>query len=128
MSKALLLFAVTTAGLAGCGESTTMVKTAVTQRRSTHTPTATGQPSAAEEAPSETHIGTVPKEIGLRLDAAVKDLNSKKIPYKVIGGASGVVKNDWMVCEMIPSPRTHLEFGTTIRLIVARSCGQAKRP
>jgi hypothetical protein len=126
-TKALLLVAVTTAGLAGCGESTTVVKTGVTKRLST--PTAPAQPktpSVGGEVRNEQRVGTVPNEIGLRLNSAEKDLNSKKLPYKVIGGSSGgVARGDWTVCEMNPSPRTHLEFGTTIRLLVARSCGHS---
>jgi PASTA domain-containing protein len=122
-TKALLIVAVTTA-LAGCGESTTTVETGVTKRPSAPTAPAQPQtPSVGEEVPNEQHVGAVPNEIGLRLDFAEKDLNSKKLPYKVIGGSSGgVARGDWTVCEMNPAPRTHLEFGTTIRLLVAHSC------
>ena len=53
-----------------------------------------------------------------------KDLERKGIPYKVVGGSdSGVlVKNSWMVCATNPLPHSHLESGTTIFLIAARSC------
>jgi hypothetical protein len=126
-TKALLLVVVTTAGLAGCGESTTTVKTGVAKPPNTSTaPVQSKTPSIAGEVHNDQRVGTVPNEIGLRLDLAERDLNSKKLRYKVIGGSSGgVARGDGRVCEMNPAPRTHLEFGTTIRLLVAQSCGHS---
>jgi hypothetical protein len=66
----------------------------------------------------------VPNERNARLGIAEKDLEGKGIPYKVLvrGGASGAALSSWRVCETQPSPRFHLESGTTVRLIVAPSC------
>jgi hypothetical protein len=124
--KALLLGVSTAALAAGCGESTTTVHSVVTQQVSTPTVTASQPGANAGKAPDEGHVGTVPKEIGARLDVAERDLQGKRLPYRVLvrGGSRVVVKSAWTVCETNPAPRTHLELGTTIRLIVARSCGQ----
>jgi beta-lactam-binding protein with PASTA domain len=65
----------------------------------------------------------VPNVTGVRLDAAEKDLKRRSVPYRILAsGGSGAAKNSWTVCETNPAPRTHLESGTTVRLIVAPSC------
>jgi hypothetical protein len=86
-------------------------------------PTEPRQSTAAEEANHE-GPGTAPNEIGIRLAVAERNLKRRKIPYKIIGAAaSGVVATrSWPVCKTNPAPRSHLESGTTLYLIVARSC------
>jgi beta-lactam-binding protein with PASTA domain len=68
--------------------------------------------------------GTVPRETGLRLVVAERDLARRKLSYRALGqGASAVVAQDgWVVCATNPSARTHLEAGTVIRLMVAPAC------
>ena len=125
-----LVATVMTAALcSGCGgTSTSTVETAINKQAVT-TPTATTpqpeptQSSVAGESPDQEQGGTVPNEIGVRLDVAVRDLEGKKVKYKVVRPGTSGAKINWTVCKTNPLPRTHLESGTTIRLIVARSCG-----
>jgi hypothetical protein len=66
----------------------------------------------------------VPNEVGLQLDVAERDLRRRRIPYRVLPPAQGLSPAAALrVCASSPTPRTHLESGTTVRLIVARSCG-----
>jgi hypothetical protein len=117
----------------GCGAAkTTTVKSAITTQATTPNATVpqTGDTQATVPAPTSSAptegipIGTVPNEVGVRLDAAERSLQGKRIPFKVIakGTAGGPVKNSWTVCESSPAPRIHLETGTTVELIVAPSC------
>jgi hypothetical protein len=113
---------------AGCGGSTTPLNTGT----KSHAPSAPGltpraEPtqtaSPAEEARHE-GPGTVPDETGVRLHVAEKNLEGRGITYKVARRrpADGTVTADWRVCETNPAPRSHIESGTTLRLIVAPSC------
>lgn len=97
---------------AGCGGNTTTV--------ATHTAAGAGSLEEPAAVPDETHV---------RLEVAERDLERRRLLYRVIrGGASGLSpKSDLTVCETNPAPRTHLESGTTIRLIVRRSCQPGTR-
>jgi hypothetical protein len=117
----------------GCGAAkTTTVQSAITTQATTPNATVpqTGQTQATAPAPTSSAptegipIGTVPNEVGARLDAAERSLQRQRIPFKVVArGTAGVpVKGAWTVCETSPAPRIHLETGTTVDLIVARSC------
>jgi len=126
-----VLGAVTAALGAGCGATTTKVVTTVPGRSSTSTttvsqpePTATGRTSPTAGGGSPEAPGAVPDVTGVRLDVAARDLERRGVPYRVVGPSytgSGS-KSDWTVCETNPAARTHLESGTTVRLIVGRSC------
>jgi hypothetical protein len=127
-----LPFILLLAGGCGAAKTTTTVQSAITTQATTPnatvpqtgqtqtTPPATGSSTPTEGIP----IGSVPNEVGVRLDAAERSLQSKRIPFKAIakGTAGTPVKSNWMVCESSPAPRTHLETGTTVDLIVAPSC------
>jgi hypothetical protein len=86
--------------------------------------TATAPASATPGAAAVQEPREVPNETNLRLVVAEKDLERRGVPYRVLGagytGSSS--KSEWIVCETNPAARTHLESGTTIRLIVGRSC------
>lgn len=120
----VLALVVMTAGLGcggtisrqGAGRATTTVPQPKTAGNSQ-------TPSVAEGANHEGR-GTVPEETGVRLDVAVRDLARRKLPYRVVGGTASTLgtQRRWLVCETSPSPRTHLESGTVIRLIIARAC------
>jgi hypothetical protein len=127
----LLPFILLLAG--GCGAAkTTTVQSAITTQATTPSATVpqTAQtqataPAATSSTPTEgVPIGTVPNEVGVRLDAAERSLQRKRIPFKVVArGTAGVpVKGAWTVCETSPAPRIHLETGTTVELIVAPAC------
>lgn len=81
------------------------------------------QEEKAHEA-AEQHR-TVPNVVKVRLDVAEEEIESAGLQYKVVGGGlfGVIVKSNWTVCEMKPSPGTHIGSGATVRLIVARSCG-----
>ena len=120
--RLLLVTGILAAALgAGCGGSTTTVAT-TTSKPPASTKTAAGAGNLEEPA-------AVPDETHRRLDVAERDLERKRLPYRVIrGGATGLgPKSDLTVCETNPAPRTHLESGTTIRLIVRRSCPPGTR-
>lgn len=138
LRKMLVIF-VTGASLvaAGCGGSTTTVETVITKQAATtpaETSAETGRvqtappvqhtSSGAGEGSHGEHGGTVPNETKVRLDVAEEELESRKLAYKVVGGGlfGVVVKSHWTVCEVKPPPGTHVGSGTTVRLIVARSC------
>ena len=120
--RLLLVLGILAAALgAGCGGSTATVAT-TTSERPASTKTAAGAGSLKEPA-------AVPDEIHIRLDVAERDLARRGVPYRVIGGgATGLgPPSDLTVCETNPAPRTHLESGTTVRLIVRRSCQPGTR-
>jgi hypothetical protein len=110
----------TTRQSAATKPATTPNATAPQTGQSQTTPPATGTSPSGEGVP----IGTVPNEVGVRLDAAERSLQSKRIPFKAVAkGVAGMpVKSNWTVCESSPAPRIHLETGTTVELIVAPSC------
>ena len=115
--RLLLALGILAAALgAGCGANATTVATTTSQRPAS-TKTAAGAGSLEEPA-------AVPDETHRRLAVAERDLARRGLPYRVIrGGATGLgPKSDLTVCETNPAPRTRLESGTTIRLIVRRSC------
>ena len=131
----MLLSAVLAAGCGGA--TTTTVETVITKQAptapaqapaesSSTEATSSGQhtSSAAGEGSHEEHGGTVPNEVKVRLDVAEEELESEKLSYKVVGGGvyGVVVKSNWTVCEMKPSPGTRVAPRSTVRLIVARSC------
>jgi hypothetical protein len=84
---------------------------------------AAAQRATEAQEHAESHR-TVPNETHVRLDVAEEELESSQLAYKVVGGGTFgvVVKSDWTVCEMKPSPGTHVEPGSTVRLIIARTC------
>jgi hypothetical protein len=86
--------------------------------------TTTGGTAATPGAAAAQEPREVPKETNLRLVVAEKDLERRGVPYRVVGAGytSSSRKSEWIVCETNPTARTHLESGTTIRLIVGRSC------
>jgi hypothetical protein len=127
---ALTMVALFSTVFSACGGTTTTVETTM-PKRTTNISTApappqksgsTIAPSANGEASEEPR--TVPNETGVRLGVAAKDLESKRVSFKVVGDrVSGVAaKSSWTVCETNPSPRSHLESGTTVDLTVAPSC------
>jgi hypothetical protein len=113
---------------AGCGGGTTPLNTGTNG----HTPSAPGltppaestQTSSPAEEANHEGPGTVPNETGVRLLVAEKNLERRGIPYKVARrrASDGTLTADWRVCETNPAPRSHIESGTTLRLIVAPSC------
>jgi hypothetical protein len=121
---------------AGCGSAATRTGTVPsTQTRSTtQTPTSTvastapaqgSTPTAPPaEGPSREVTGTVPDETHLELRAAEQNLQRKRVPYKVLARepSAGAVGGTWVVCTTNPAPRSHLESGTVVKLIVAPSC------
>jgi hypothetical protein len=118
--------------VAGCGETTSKVKSTVPREGPTTSTTAGSQPqpteaghtsSSAREASHE-EPRAVPNEVHMRLAAAERDLQTRGVPYRVVGGGSAgsSPKPDLTVCETNPAAGTHLESGTTVRLIVGRSC------
>jgi hypothetical protein len=130
--RLLLALGILTAALgAGCGGTTPAVDT-ITRQPPTTSIATVSQPRRTETGPTPSEHaegkheepGSVPDETNVRLDVAERDLKRRGVSYTVIGdGASGLgAKRDWTVCETNPSPRTHLESGTTVRLIVGRSC------
>jgi hypothetical protein len=132
----VLVMAAATLG-AGCGGATTTVQTMTATPRPGTSTAAVSQPkpseaghtsSAAAEANHE-EARTVPDETHVRLDAAERDLERRGVSFRVLGGGSSGLspKSAWTVCETNPAPRTHLESGTTIRLIVGRSCRSGTR-
>lgn len=129
----LLVVGIVTTALLGCGGSTSTTTKVVTSQPPGTSTTTVPQPKQTEAVPTSTAArepnhegpGTVPDETRVRLDVAEIDLKRRGLSYRVIAptGTSALnVKSKWTVCETNPSPRTHLETGTTIRLIVARSC------
>jgi hypothetical protein len=121
----------------GCGTTTSTQGSARSTPATESTP-ATGSTAAtatgpagettntappAEEANHE-GPGTVPNETNLQLGVAERNLRLKHVPYRVVPRAPSAagVKATWLVCESNPAPRSHLESGTVVRLIVAASC------
>jgi hypothetical protein len=127
-----LLVTLLLAGGCGGAKTTTTSERATTTQATTPSataqqsgPTQTTPPAAGTSPPGEgVPIGTVPNEVGVRLEAAERSLQSKRIPFKAVaqGGTGMPVKSNWTVCESSPAPRIHLETGTTVDLIVAPSC------
>jgi hypothetical protein len=115
---------------AGCGTAptrrTTGPVTQTTQSTAANAPTSPASTSTAgapEGAPNEA-TGTVPNETGLELRVAERSLRVKRVPYKVLrrSPSAAAVSPTWLVCTSNPAPRTHLESGTVVKLIVAPSC------
>jgi hypothetical protein len=136
--RLLVVLGLVTAALgAGCGGTTTTVETVTTKQPPSTSTSTVSQPERTETVHTSSPTGpgnhegpgTVPDETHVRLDVAERDLARRGVSYTVVGvGASGLgAKSHWTVCETNPSPRTHLESGTTIRLIVGRSCQPGKR-
>lgn len=122
---------------AGCGgATTTTVETVITKQTSTTPAQAPAETQSAEttspdhtnstagEASRTGHSQTVPNEIKVRLDVAEEEVESNNLSYKIVGGGTFgvIVKSNWTVCEMKPSPGTRVAPRSTVRLIVARSC------
>ena len=116
---------------AGCGSAAPTPGTTRTSLGSRSTAASSPAPApgttpatSPAEAPSREATGAVPDETNLELRVAQQHLRLKHIPYKVLrrGQAPGTVTGTWIVCAMNPAPRTHLETGTVVRLLVAASC------
>jgi hypothetical protein len=60
----------------------------------------------------------------MRLAGAEKELRRRGISYRVLKAtvAGSMAGGSWTICRTNPLAQTHLESGTTIRLVVARSC------
>jgi hypothetical protein len=115
---------------AGCGTApATRTTGPVTQTNQSTAATAPTSPAttptagAPEEATHEA-TGTVPNETGLELRVAERNLRTKRVPYKVLrrSPSAAAVSPTWLVCTSNPAPRSHLESGTVVKLIVAPSC------
>jgi hypothetical protein len=121
---------------AGCGKATTTLDTVTGQGTSATSPvrtssggaggtstSGTGTSTSAAEARHE-GPGTAPKEIQIELRVARADLKRRGIPYTVQKRhpSQAPVESSWMVCETAAAPRSHLESGTSLGLIVAPSC------
>jgi hypothetical protein len=130
--SALVIVALSGAVLSGCGDApattgdkiTTQTASASSRTSPQGAPTSTTPESSPERKPAHEGQGTVPNEIGAPLAVAERDLAHRGLAYRVLPAApsAGVVAGHSTVCEMNPAPRTHLESGTTIRLIVAPRC------
>lgn len=116
---------------AGCGSAGPTSGTARTSQRSGSSAAVSTAPApgttpatSPAEAPTQGATGAVPNETNLELRVAQQHLRLKHIPYKVLrrGQAPGPVSGTWIVCAMNPAPRTHLETGTVVRLLVAAAC------
>jgi hypothetical protein len=115
--------------LAGCGSTsgTSTPHSTASPSDLSQTPTTASAPPAtgsqAEEARHE-GPGTVPNEVGQRLTAAEHNLRQRKIPFRVLRLRTPAqsAASELTVCASDPTPRTHLEAGTVLRLEVARTC------
>jgi hypothetical protein len=127
--------AVTAILAAGCGTAPTPRTTGpVTQTNQSTaasaptspatTPTAGAHEEATHEEATHESTGTVPNETGLELRVAERNLRIKRVPYKVLrrSPSAAAVSTTWLVCTSNPAPRSHLESGTVVKLIVAPSC------
>jgi hypothetical protein len=131
-----LLSAVALLGLlAGCGSSSNSgskpsVTTVVEQQTVTPPPaasdtsTSTPAPAPASSPSSGSGKVKVPDEVGQRLDVAEDDLSSKGLTFQEIGGGvvGIVVKSNWTVCSTKPPAGTSVSSGSSVKLIVDRSC------
>jgi hypothetical protein len=123
---AILPLGAAAALLAGCGGAGAVATGTAASHGSTLAAAPPSAPAQAEAAPAERSgaegPGAVPDEVGRPLATAERELHARHVPFRVIpahGAGAGVSER---VCATNPTPRTHLESGTIVRLIVARSC------
>jgi hypothetical protein len=131
----LVCLATLCAALGACGTTThapAQKSTAKPEPGAAIPPAAQAVPTAAAPPASQGEQSqqgaTVPNLIGVRLDRAEKELRRQGISYRVLGAAvdpGSALSASLTICRTNPLPHTHLESGTTIRLIVARSCRHA---
>ena len=108
--------------LSACGGSTSTEKLRGNRSRAGPTvPSSLETTASAAEPASHEGPGTAPNEIGRRLGGAEADLLRRGIRYRVKGRTAGE-EPQALVCETNPAPRSHLESGTVLYLVVGSSC------
>jgi hypothetical protein len=116
---------------AGCGATTTVETVGTKSGPGTPTATASQQTEAGHTspgggAPNGEVVGAVPDEVHRTLVVAEGDLGRQGVPYRVVVSSGKIPSGTLTVCAMNPAPRTHLESGTAVRLIVGRTCPGGK--